>query len=190
MITTSIRVAGLILATTLAGAAVSASPAHAAGGTGDDQGRVTSKTNLTVRYGPTTASKAVGSLEPGQYFTFVCQIRGSSVDGNRVWYLLPPSLNEWVSARYVAVVGSTPPDCGTDARFTGTTTTALTQRTGPTRAAAAAGTLARGTKVSIVCKLPGQPVAGNALWYSLTNGRWVAARYVSNVGAAPGWCNG
>ena len=182
----SIRVAGLVLATVATGGVVAATPAHAAT---PPQGEVVSATNLSVRYGPTTAARSVGSLRPGQTVELVCKIRGTAVGGNNLWYALPPTLNEWVSARYVRNVGSAPRWCGTDARFTGRTTVALTQRTGPTRLASSAGTLARGTRVSIVCKLRGQAVDGNALWYSLTSGRWVSARYVTNVGAAPGWCN-
>lgn len=34
----------------------------------------------------------------------------------------------------------------------------------------------------------GPTVAGNDLWYKLGTGRWVSARYVSNVGAAPRFC--
>jgi uncharacterized protein YraI len=187
MIKHSVSAAGLVLATALAGAVVSAAPAHAAeSGT---EGRVTAKANLSVRYGPTTASRAVGSVRPGQVIPLVCKVRGSSVDGNDLWYALPPTLNEWVSARYVANVGSAPEWCGTDARFRGRTTAALIQRTGPTRAASSAGTVPRGAALVIVCKLRGQDVNGNALWYSLANGRWVSARYVTNVGQAPGWCN-
>jgi uncharacterized protein YraI len=187
MIKNSARAAGLVVATALAGAAVSAVPAHAVDS--GAEGRVTARTNLSVRFGPTTASPAVGSVGSGQVVPLVCKVRGTSVDGNDLWYALPPTLNEWVSARYVSNVGSAPQWCGTDARFRGRTTVALTQRTGPTRAASSAGTLSRGTAVVIVCKLRGQDVNGNALWYSLANGRWVSARYVTNVGQAPGWCN-
>jgi uncharacterized protein YraI len=187
MINHSVRAAGLVLAAALAGGVVSAAPAHAAD-TGTE-GRVTARTSLSVRFGPTTASRAVGAVRTGQVIPLVCKVRGTSVDGNDLWYALPPTLNEWVSARYVANVGSAPQWCGTDARFRGRTTATLTQRTGPTRAASSAGTLARGVNVVLVCKLRGADVDGNALWYSLANGRWVSARYVTNVGSAPGWCN-
>jgi uncharacterized protein YraI len=180
-----IRVAGLALATAVTGAMTCAAPAEAAEG----EGRVVSATDLTVRYGPTTASRAVGSLRPGQTIPLICKLRGTSVGGNDLWYALPPTLNEWVAARYVTNVGEAPDWCGTDARFKGRTTTELIKRTGPTRAASSAGNLAQGAAVTIVCKLPGEAVNGNALWYSLTDGRWVSARYVSNVGAVPGWCN-
>jgi len=116
-------------------------------------------------------------------------VRGSSVDGNDLWYLLPPTLNEWVAARYVRNVGAAPGWCGSDERFVGRTTTAVTKRVAPTTAASASGGLARGVRVNIICKLPGQSVGGNNRWYYLTDGRWVAARYVSNVGRAPGWCS-
>ena len=185
MIKTSITAAGLGLATALAGGLIAATPAHAAG---DYEGEVLAS-SLTVRYGPTTASKAQGTLEQGQVIPLVCKVRGTSVGGNNVWYALPPTLNEWVAARYVDNVGAAPDWCGTDARFAGKTTAKLTKRTGPTTAASSAGTVAKGAKVTIVCKLPGQNVKGNTKWYYLTDGRWVAARYVQNVGKAPGWCN-
>ena len=116
-------------------------------------------------------------------------VRGTSLGGNDVWYALPPTLNEWVSARYVATVGPAPDWCGTDERFVGRATAKLTKRTGPTTAASSAGSLAKGAGVDIICKLPGQNVNGNTRWYYLTDGRWVSARYVDNVGRAPGWCN-
>jgi uncharacterized protein YraI len=185
MIKTSIRVAGLGLATALAGGLVAATPAQAADGY---EGTVTA-TNLTVRYGPTTASTSEGLIAKGEVIPLVCQIRGTSVGGNNIWYALPPTLNEWVSARYVDTLDTPLPWCGTSARFTGKTTARVTKRTGPTTAASSAGHVAKGSTVTIICKLPGKTVKGNNRWYYLTDGRWVAARYVANVGAAPGWCN-
>jgi uncharacterized protein YraI len=187
MTTHSVRAAGLVLAAALAGTLVPAGHAHAV--TGSTEGRVAATSNLSVRFGPTTASRAVGTLKPGQVVPLVCKVRGTSVNGNDLWYALPPSLNEWVSARYIANVGAAPQWCGTDARFRGRSTATLTKRTGPTRLASSAGTLPRDAAVTIVCKLRGQDVNGNALWYSLTSGRWVSARYTTNVGQAPGWCN-
>ena len=65
----------------------------------------------------------------------------------------------------------------------------MTKRVAPTTAASASGGLGRGARVTIICELPGQSVGGNNRWYYLTDGRWVAARYVANVGRAPGWCS-
>ncbi len=185
MIQRSLTTAGLGLATALTGGLIAATPAQAAG---SYDGRVVAAT-LTVRYGPTTASPARGTVTKDQVIPLVCKLRGSTVDGNDIWYALPPTLNEWVSARYVQSIGAAPDWCGTDARFRGKTTAALTKRTGPTAAATSAGTVVKGATLNIICKLPGQNVAGNDRWYHLTDGRWVAARYVTNVGTAPGWCN-
>ncbi|MFP5282719.1 MAG: hypothetical protein ACLGIF_04640 [Actinomycetes bacterium] len=185
MITRSLTTGGAVLATALAGAVTAAGPARAADGA---EGKVVSKTSLSVRYGPTTAAHRVGTLRSGQTIPLVCKVRGTTVDGNNLWYLLPPTLNEWVSARYVRNVGAAPGWCGTDERFEGRTTTALTKRTGPTRAASSAGVLPSGAKVTIVCTLPGQKVDGNDHWYHLVDGRWVSARYVTLGGRAPGWC--
>lgn len=179
-----IAVGALALAAGIGGSLMTASTAQAVGG----DGKVISKLPLTVRYGPNTVTKAVGSVKPGTTLWLSCKVRGNSVDGNNIWYLLPTGLHEWVSARYVDNVGRAPDWCGTGERFVGRTTTTLTQRTGPTTAASRAGTLAKGAGVDIICKLPGQSVSGNSLWYFQTNGRWVSARYVTNVGRAPVYC--
>ncbi|HEY5784276.1 MAG TPA: hypothetical protein VIT65_05835 [Microlunatus sp.] len=155
----------------------------------DADGKVVAAGGLTVRQLPTTASTSKGKLANGTTVSIICKVRGSSVDGNNLWYLLPPTLNEWISARYVRNVGAAPGWCGDDERFIGRTTTAVTKRVAPTTAASTAGGLAAGARVSIICKLPGQSVGGNNRWYYLTDGRWVSARYVTNVGRAPGWCS-
>lgn len=65
----------------------------------------------------------------------------------------------------------------------------LTIRTKPTTSSSARGTVKYGKQVSIVCKLNGKSVGGNKRWYQLTNGKWVPARYVANVGESPAWCH-
>ena len=152
-------------------------------------GVVVATGGLTVRQLPTTASTAKGKLATGTTVSIICKVRGSSVDGNNLWYLLPPTLNEWVSARYVRNAGAAPGWCGSAERFVGRATTTVTKRVAPTTAAGSIGVLARGASAHIVCKLPGQSVGGNNRWYYLTDGRWVSARYVDNVGRAPGWCS-
>ena len=152
-------------------------------------GKVTANGGLTVRHLPTTASATEGRLNNGQQIEIICKVRGSSVNGNDSWYSLPPTLNEWVSARYVQNIGSAPRWCGSTERFVGRTTAAVKKRAAPTTASAQVGSLANGAGVNIICKLEGQPVSGNDLWYFSTDHRWVAARYVKNVGRSPGWCN-
>jgi hypothetical protein len=186
MIRRPIRAGALAVASAMTAGLFAAVPAQA------DvvaDGKIVAAGGLTVRHLPTTASTAKGRLANGATVSIVCKVRGSSVDGNTLWYLLPPTLNEWVSARYVRNVGAAPSWCGTDERFVGRTTTGVTKRVAPTTAAAASGGLARGVRVDIICKLAGQTVDGNNRWYYLTDGRWVAARYVSNVGRVPGWCS-
>jgi hypothetical protein len=186
MITRVMRVAAAAVASAVAVGFTATLPAQA------DvvaDGKVVAAGGLTVRQLPTTASTAKGRLANGTTISIICKVRGSSVDGNTSWYLLPPTLNEWVSARYVRNVGVAPGWCGDDERFVGRSTTAVTKRVAPTTAAGAAGVLARGARADIICKLPGHTVGGNNRWYHLTDGRWVAARYVTNVGRAPGWCS-
>lgn len=179
-----LRTFAAVLGTALAGSVLTALPSSAATA---DTGTVTTD-GLRVRKLPTKASTALGTFDNGDVIPIECKLRGSSVGGNDTWYLLPPTLNEFVSARYVHVSG-TVRVCGTSKRYTGKTTAKLTKRVAPTTAAGSAGTLAKGKTVKIICKIDGQSVGGNKRWYYLTDGRWVAARYVSNVGAAPGFCN-
>ena len=52
--------------------------------------------------------------------------------------------------------------------------------------AAGLGSLATNSVVKLSCKLHGQNVGGNDLWYNLySRPGWVAARYVRNLGAVP-----
>ena len=96
---------------------------------------------------------------------------------------------EWVSAMAVRLIGGAPPYCGTSPDLPGRVTTAtLILVRVPTTRANSHGGLTRGTLVHITCRLRGQEVRGNSLWYNLPHGLWVSARYVSNVGAVPAYC--
>ena len=87
---------------------------------------------LTVRHLPTTASAVEGKFNNGQQIEIICKVRGSSVNGNNLWYALPPTLNEWVSARYVQNIEAAPRWCGSTQRFIGRTTAAVKKRAAPT----------------------------------------------------------
>lgn len=65
----------------------------------------------------------------------------------------------------------------------------LTVRPAPSIHTGSKGTIAKGTTISIDCKVPGTVVGGNSLWYALSGNKgWVSARYVANVGVAPKYC--
>lgn len=109
------RIAGVAVATLAVSAGtlgLASTPAQA--DAGGPEGKVISKIDLTVRSGPSTSAKAVGSVKPGKTIPLGCKVRGTNVDGNNRWYRLPgdDSGQEWVSARYVANVGKAPPWCG------------------------------------------------------------------------------
>ncbi|WP_395656451.1 hypothetical protein [Nocardioides sp.] len=161
------------------------------------RGRVTAKNGLLVRSLPTMFSSRQGKLQHGHVYPLTCRVTGSVVhrgndeDGrvSNVWYRLPGAAREWVSAMYVRPIGGAPPYCGTGRTYRGRVTTAtLIPREAPTTRANSHGGLTRGTLVHINCKLRGQEVRGNSLWYNLPHGLWVSARYVSNVGAVPAYC--
>jgi hypothetical protein len=63
-------------------------------------------------------------------------------------------------------------------------------RSGPSTRYRAVGHLNGGRIVQIVCKVRGQRVRGNAIWYKLDTRQreWVSASYVKNMGRVPRWC--
>jgi hypothetical protein len=71
--------------------------------------------------------------------------------------------------------------------------TGLNIRARPTtNSAVVGGPIRYGTVIRIRCKVVGQNIDGNRLWYRLADARypvgWVAARYVDNIGRAPAYC--
>jgi hypothetical protein len=86
MITRVMRVAAAAVASAVAVGFTATLPAQA------DvvaDGKVVAAGGLTVRQLPTTASTAKGRLANGTTISIICKVRGSSVDGNTSWYLLP-----------------------------------------------------------------------------------------------------
>ncbi len=66
----------------------------------------------------------------------------------------------------------------------------LRLRSAPNRGSAIIRVVPKGQIVNIFCKVGGENVDGNSLWYLLTDGTWAwgAARYIDNIGAAPRFC--
>lgn len=66
----------------------------------------------------------------------------------------------------------------------------LRLRSAPNRGSAIIRVVPQGSIVNIFCKVGGENVDGNPLWYLLTDGTWAwgAARYIDNIGAAPRFC--
>ncbi len=71
--------------------------------------------------------------------------------------------------------------------------TGLNVRTGPSTRNRVLDVLPHGAIVRIECKVHGQNVDGNSLWYKLNDRRFAkgfaAARYIRNVGPAPRFCH-
>lgn len=87
----------------------------------------------------------------------------------------------------VAAVAATPAQAATTYKGK-VVTSVLNVRSAPTAHAAKVGSLSSGDTVTIQCKVFGPKVDGNWLWYKLSNKKWVSARYVENIGAAPRFC--
>ena len=163
------------------------------------EGQVTPGNGLVVRTLPTTFSSRKGVLAHGRLSPLTCKVTGSVVrrhndqngDVSNLWYRLPGTRPRWVSALHIRTTTSVPPYCGTGKTYHGRVTAKmLISREAPTTRANAHGGLTRGSTIRINCKLHGQGVRGNDLWYNLPHGLWVSARYVANTGPAPGYCTG
>ncbi|NEA96417.1 SH3 domain-containing protein [Actinospica acidiphila] len=80
---------------------------------------------------------------------------------------------------------------GDQGRYRGVVTAQkLALRSAPNRGSQVIRYAHKGEVVSIFCKVPGDKVDGNPLWYLLTDGTWAwgPARYIDNIGPAPRWC--
>ncbi|MFI1957199.1 SH3 domain-containing protein [Streptomyces althioticus] len=80
---------------------------------------------------------------------------------------------------------------GDQGRYRGVVTAQkLALRSAPNRGSQVIRYAHKGDVVSIFCKVPGDHVDGNPLWYLLTDGTWAwgPARYIDNIGPAPRWC--
>ncbi|MFE2475119.1 SH3 domain-containing protein [Streptomyces sp. NPDC059389] len=82
-----------------ASAAAPAESVEAAGNT-HVQGVVVSRVTLHVRARATTSAAVLGSLDPFEKVQLSCQAKGSTVEGNNIWYRLHGEPG-WVSARFV-----------------------------------------------------------------------------------------
>lgn len=81
---------------------------------------------------------------------------------------------------------------GGDYRGVVTADRGLVARLTPSRHADRAGAFRDGARIRINCKVRGSRVGGNRLWYLVSEGhfpRWVSARHVANLGAAPDYCD-
>jgi hypothetical protein len=58
----------------------------------------------------------------------------------------------------------------------------LTRRAGPSTSSARLGELAPGADVTVRCSTSGQSVSGDTTWYQLSDGSYVSARYILDVG--------
>ncbi|MFC8370024.1 SH3 domain-containing protein [Streptomyces sp. NPDC057239] len=70
------------------------------------------------------------------------------------------------------------------------TANSLALRSAPNRGSQIIRYAHKGDVVSIFCKVPGDKVDHNPLWYLLTDGTWAwgPAAHIDNLGPAPRWC--
>ena len=166
-----------------------AAPANADASNTPGEGKITAQGGLSVRSAPSIHANRSGTAKRGEIYSLSCKVRGTKVGGNDIWYSLPPTPNEWVSARYVRITGSAPKWCDdSNANGRNSQGIGLNLRSGPTTKDKIVGSLPANAKVDLVCKARGETIRGNKLWYQTSDRKWVTARYVDNVGKAPAYC--
>lgn len=181
------RIVGII-ATTALTAGLGFAGAQTANATPNNPLGTATTPALAIRSAPSTHAKLEGRLTEG-YAGLVCKVRGTTVGGNDVWYLGDFGQTPmWLSASYIS--NQSPVPWCASSKAVGRTTTALTKRAGPTTSDKGAGSLHRGQRVNLVCKVESQGIRGNKLWYQTSDRQWISARYVDNVGQAPKYCTG
>lgn len=174
-----------------AGSTVALSPYASASEHGlDVKGTVTSRTTLSVHTAPSThAPKAGAALKSGARIVLDCNLNGTSVGGNDVWYKLADR-HAWVAAKYVhpshQVVACTAAQVPADAHAK-VTTDHLTVRRAPSTHDSSAGSISRGKHADVWCKVSSQSIGGTTTWYQVGNGQggWVSAHYVRTTAKVP-----
>lgn len=150
----------------------------------DTKGQVTARTSLTVHTAPSThAPHAGAALKHGTKITIDCNLTGTRVSGNEVWYKIA-NRHAWVSAKYVKTIGTKPAACtaaSVAADRHAKTTANLRIRQAPTTKDKAVGSIGKGKAADVWCKVSSQSISGNKAWYYVANGAnggWVSAKYV------------
>lgn len=160
-------------------AAVAASIAPAQAQAPSYTGKVTGENGVNVRSAPSIHSEATTSLEKDETVVLECKMRGTSVDGNKLWYAIHGG-TEWVTARYVENVGTAPKWCpqGDTETAMATATSDLNVREGPTTADQLVGSVPAGDAVEVRCSARSQDIGGDRTWYATMTGQWVTGAYV------------
>ena len=140
---------------------------------------------LHVRKTPTTAAPVLAILGPfGTKVSVDCWARGSSVFGDRIWYLITAPHTGFVAGFYLNT-GRDPaagiPSCTAGHVFE-TLIAGLHVRRAPTTAAPVLAVLGPfGTKMTVKCWAPGSSVFGDKIWYLIVTPHtgFVAGFYLS-----------
>jgi uncharacterized protein YraI len=201
--TTRRLLTGPLLAAAIgAGLVVAPTAAQAAGATGT----VRVSGVLTLRSGPTNSSTAAGSLGNNARIAIDCVVSGQSVAGTvrttttwdrltngryipHAYVIATGALGRCGVAGPVAVPVKTKPAASRPATATAVITGTVQSgdgtvnlRSGPSTAAIVKGTVANGSKVSLICGVVGDLVNGTVRsttqWNRLKDGRYISHAYV------------
>ncbi|WP_324786145.1 SH3 domain-containing protein [Streptomyces sp. H51] len=74
------------------------------------RGVVTAST-LLLRSAPNRGSQVIRVAHRGEHVSIFCKTTGESVQGDRLWYLLPDGTWAWGAARFIDVIGAPPRWC-------------------------------------------------------------------------------
>jgi uncharacterized protein YraI len=146
--------------------------------------RVTSRTALNARTGPSVTYGVVRAYAPGATLRLVCQTAGARVGTTSTWDKLADG--SYVTDYYVSTPSATswsPPLPRCSYPYQVTAPGSLTARTGPGVAYRAVGALPTGGLAWVVCQRAGSRVGTTSVWDRLDDGRWVTDHYVASPSA-------
>ena len=159
-------------------------PAASANAATTGRANVRSSIGLNIRSGPSQGFKILSHLNNGAKVTVACEVTGQQIAGTQRttarWNKLTGG--GYVSDAYLAWISSRAavPNCADGSTPTARVLvgTLLNVRAAPSLKAKIVGRLSPGTKLAVQCRAWGQTVNGDAIWYRIGKGRFVAERYV------------
>lgn len=165
-------------------AALTALNAHAADAAGFPTATVHADGGLIGHVTPSTHGTRNHTFADGARVSVDCRVHGTSVGGNRTWYLIAGEGEaNWVSGRYLSVHGHSE-QCGGTEGTDAVATRATGVFAGPTGADIKESTLAKGDHVGVIC-YTGTEAGPEPVWMLTDKAHWVRGAALKQVAHIP-----
>lgn len=144
---------------------------------------------LNVRSSSSTSSSVVATLTQGATVNVTNTKTGTSVNGNKTWYYV--SGKGWVSGAYVTSVNDSSGSSNSSSSINQKmkTTDTLNIRSDASTSNSIAGSLTKGTTITVTATKTGTTVNGTNKWYYVSGKGWVSGAYLTTVSASTSTSN-